>query len=84
MAEVAQAVGLHPNYAMSLFRRECGVTIWQYLLRLRLSHAQVLLLTSDKSVLSIALESGFGSLPRFYAAFSRESGMSPGEYRRRA
>jgi AraC-like DNA-binding protein len=84
MADVAQAVGLHPNYAMSLFRRECGVTIWQYLLRLRLSHAQVLLLTSDMSVLSIALESGFGSLPRFYAAFSRESGMSPGEYRRRA
>jgi len=84
IADVARAVRLHPNYAMSLFRRECGVTIWQYLLRLRLSHAQVLLLTSEMSVLSVALESGFGSLPRFYAAFSRECETSPGEYRRRA
>jgi len=84
IADVGEAIGLHPNYAMSLFRRECGMTIWQYLMRLRLSQAQALLLTSDMPVLSVALESGFGSLPRFYAAFSKECGMSPGDYRRRA
>jgi AraC-like DNA-binding protein len=84
VGDVGEAIGLHPNYAMSLFRRECGMTIWQYLMRLRLSQALALLLTSDMPVLSVALESGFGSLPRFYAAFSRECGMSPGDYRRRA
>jgi acetyl-CoA carboxylase carboxyl transferase subunit alpha len=40
-------------------------------------------LTTDKTVLAIALESGFGSLARFYAAFTRECGMSPGEFRKR-
>jgi AraC-like DNA-binding protein len=84
ISDIGEALGLHPNYAMSLFRRECGVTISQYLLRLRLSQAQALLLTSDMPVLSVALDSGFGSLPRFYAAFSRECGMTPGDYRRRA
>jgi len=84
IADVGDAIGLHPNYAMSLFRRECGMTIWQYLMRLRLSQAQALLLTSDMPILSVALESGFGSLPRFYAAFSKECGMSPGDSRRRA
>ncbi|HXK16662.1 MAG TPA: helix-turn-helix domain-containing protein [Polyangiaceae bacterium] len=82
-ADIGRAVSLHPNYAMTLFRRECGMSIWQYLIRLRLAHARLLLLTSDKSVLAIALESGFGSLARFYAAFTRECGQSPGEYRKR-
>lgn len=82
-ADIGRAVSLHPNYAMTLFRRECGMSIWQYLIRLRLSHAQLMLLTTDKTVLAIALESGFGSLARFYAAFTRECGMSPGEFRKR-
>lgn len=82
--DIAKAVNLHPNYAMTLFRRNCGMTIWQYLTRLRLSHAQMLLLTTDRTILDVALESGFGSLPRFYATFTRECGMAPGEYRKRA
>ena len=82
--QVAAAVNLHPNYAMTMFRKNCGMTIWQYLTRLRLSHAQMLLLTTDRTILDIALEAGFGSLPRFYVAFTRECGMAPGEYRKRA
>ena len=83
-ADIGRAIGLHPNYAMTLFRRECGMSIWQYLIRLRLSHAQLMLLSSEKTVLAIALDSGFGSLARFYAAFTRECGISPGEFRKRA
>jgi AraC-like DNA-binding protein len=82
--DIGHAVSLHPNYAMTLFRRECGMSIWQYLIRLRLSHAQLMLLTTEKTVLAIALESGFGSLARFYAAFTRECSTSPGEFRKRA
>jgi AraC family transcriptional regulator, melibiose operon regulatory protein len=82
--DVGEAVGMHPNYAMTTFRKECGMSIWQYLIRLRLSHAQLMLLSTDKTVLAIALESGFGSLARFYAAFTRECGMAPAEYRKRA
>jgi len=80
--DIARAAQLNPNYAMMLFRRECGLSIGQYLTRLRVSHAQVELLCTDKTVLSIALESGFGSLARFYAAFQKECGVAPGEYRR--
>lgn len=83
-ADVGRAVGLHPNYVMTLFRREAGLSLWQFLTRRRLAHAQELLLTSEKPVLAIALESGFGSLARFYAAFTREHGVAPGELRKRA
>jgi AraC-like DNA-binding protein len=82
--DIARAANLSPNYAMMLFRRECGLAIWRYLTRLRVSHAQVELLCTDKTVLSIALDAGFGSLARFYAAFQKECGVPPGEYRRQA
>ncbi len=82
LAVIGAAVGLHPNYAMSLFRSSCGMTIWKYLTRLRLAHAQRLLATTDRTALAIALDSGFGSLGRFYAAFSGEFGVPPGEFRR--
>jgi AraC-like DNA-binding protein len=81
--DIGEAVELHPTNAMKVFRRECGTSIWSYLTRLRLSRAQHLLLSTTKTVVSIALESGFGSLPRFYAAFRRECRTSPLEYRRR-
>ncbi|MBA3685836.1 MAG: helix-turn-helix domain-containing protein [Planctomycetes bacterium] len=78
----AAAVGLHPGYAMTAFRRACGTTIRQYLERLRLAHAQRLLVLSDDDVLGIALAAGFGSLARFYVAFRRAHGTTPAAWRR--
>jgi len=37
----------HPNYAMALFRRRCGITVSDYLTQLRVTHAQRLLLDGD-------------------------------------
>lgn len=83
IAACAADAGLHPNYAMNLFRRTCGMTLWQYLTRLRLSHAQRLLLTTDRSVLDVAMDAGFGSQARFYVVFKRAYGLTPAAFRRR-
>jgi AraC-like DNA-binding protein len=79
--EIAASVGLHPNYAMNLFRRVFRTTINAYLTRHRISHAQRLLVTGDQKILAIALDSGFGSISRFNDAFRRECGCSPRAYR---
>jgi AraC family transcriptional regulator, melibiose operon regulatory protein len=83
-SDVAEAAGLNRHYAMRLFKKGSGLSIWQYLLRLRVSHAQQLLLTSDAPVVSVGLDSGFASASRFYDIFTRECKLSPAEYRRRA
>ncbi|MCX7800111.1 MAG: helix-turn-helix domain-containing protein, partial [Fimbriimonadales bacterium] len=80
---VAAHVRLHPNYAMTLFRRTFGTTILSWIHQHRLSHAQRLLATTSKPVGEIALESGFGSLSRFHEAFRREYGCTPLQFRRR-
>lgn len=81
-AQIARAVGLHPNYAMQLFKSGCGLSLWDYLMRLRVSHAQRLLLTTDLTIEHIASESGFASRSRFYAAFKDVCGQSPRAFRR--
>ncbi len=81
--EIGRAVDLHPNYAMNLFRKAFGMTLIEYLTEHRVSHAQRLLATTDRKVVGIALDSGFGSMSRFSDAFRRACGCSPREYRRR-
>jgi AraC-like DNA-binding protein len=81
IAEVAEQVGLRPNYAMTLFKDAFGVTILDHLIHYRVAHAQQLLITTDRKVLDIALDSGFSSLSRFNVAFKRVCGLTPRAYR---
>jgi AraC-like DNA-binding protein len=81
--DVGEHVGLHPNHAMMLFKRAFGTTVLNYLTQHRISHAQRLLATTRDKILAIALDSGFGSVSRFNAAFKTNCGCSPREYRAR-
>lgn len=71
VADIAGAARLHPKYLLVLFRRTCRMTLWEYVVRLRLAHAQRLLLTTDRKVTDIAFDAGFNSLSAFYQAFRK-------------
>ncbi len=79
--DVAAAVHVNPNYASTVFKQHGGVTIMEYVTQLRVSHAQLLLATTNENVTDIVYESGFGSASQFYKAFRHSCGQSPGSYR---
>ena len=79
--QLAQTVGLHPNYAMQIFKKAIGSTVTQYLTIHRLSHAQRLLATTQLQIIDVAFQSGFNSLSRFNEAFRKAFGCSPRDYR---
>ena len=79
--DLARAVGLHPHYAMQLFRKTFGMSLLEYLAQHRIAHAQRLLLTTNLPVAAVGLECGFGSASQFYAVFKRACGVAPGAYR---
>jgi len=54
-----------------------------YLNRLRLTHAQRLLATTNMKIVDIALDAGFASLSRFYSTFSSACHCTPTTYRKR-
>jgi len=78
---VAQEVGLSPFHFLRSFRRAIGLTPHQYLLRMRLIRAIVLLRDTRLSVTEVAYQSGWGDLSNFIRTFRREIGCSPRAYR---
>lgn len=83
VADVAGAARLHPNYAMTHFRKIVRTTIVDYLTRCRLAEGRRLLITTELPIATVASESGFGSVSRFYTAFKAECSVPPAVYRRR-
>jgi AraC-like DNA-binding protein len=80
--DIAAAAGIHPKYAMSVFKKTTGMTLNEYVNLLRLSYAQAMLMKDDVNVINIAMESGFGSLSAFNKCFRKLAGMSPSDFRK--
>jgi AraC-like DNA-binding protein len=80
--DIAAAADIHPKYAMSVFRKSTGMTLNEYVNLLRLSYAQALLMKEDVNVISVAMDSGFGSLSAFNKSFRKLAGMSPSDFRK--
>ncbi len=79
---IAEAMDVHANYAMTLFRKTFGTTMTAFIIQHRISHAQRLLVTTDDAILNVALDSGFQSLSRFNEAFKAGCGCAPREFRK--
>lgn len=82
LKSIAGALRCNPKYVTSRFTEVTGEHMHIYLVRLRVSHACRLLLTTEESVKSIAHATGFGGAGRMAGAFRRHVGVSPREYRR--
>lgn len=80
--DIAACVGLHPDYAATLFRKTFGTTLNALITRHRIAHAQRLLVTSRARIVNIAQDSGFDSLSRFNRAFKELALMTPRQYRK--
>ncbi|MEO8687315.1 MAG: DNA-binding response regulator [Solirubrobacteraceae bacterium] len=82
VADVAAAVGFHPDHLSHLFRRELGETVGGYLARCRIERALDLLAHSNAPIAAVAAGVGFADARYFSRFFRRATGMSPREYRR--
>ena len=81
LAALAAAAGLSKHHFLRVFRRFVGMTPHQYLLRARMMRAARRLKASRDSVLSVALDSGFGDLSTFNARYRATFGTTPSKYR---
>jgi AraC-like DNA-binding protein len=80
--ELAKELGISAAYLQRLFRQVHGMTIIDYLNRMRIERAKLLLLNTDDPVVEIAMEAGFNSRQHFTRVFTSLEGISPQEYRR--
>lgn len=78
---LAQRAGLSATALLRLFKRECGVTPYQYLLQQRYNCAAKLLKNSDLTVETICDTVGIKDRFHFSRQFKRFFGMPPAAYR---
>jgi transcriptional regulator GlxA family with amidase domain len=81
LAGLAALANVSKYHFLRIFRRAIGMTPYQYLLAARMRRAAVSLAGSSDTVLSIALDSGFGDLSTFNARFRSIFGVTPTAYR---
>ena len=81
VAQMARRANLSPSRFSAVFRQHFGLSPHQYLVRLRIEHAQSLLTTTDLPLRAIASSCGFADEHHFSKAFKRIVGVSPGVYR---
>ncbi|WP_051656779.1 AraC family transcriptional regulator [Butyrivibrio sp. AE3004] len=80
--ELSKQFGRTPEYLSSFFKESTGETVMKYLRRIRIHHAQVLLMTSPDTGLSdIAKACGFNSSSYFCKVFRETLGMTPQSFR---
>ena len=80
-AETARRFKLNPGYLSRLFRAQQGCSFSEFLIRLRLEQAAMLLRETDLLVDEIADRCGYQSTTFFTAAFKKRFGHPPARYR---
>jgi LacI family transcriptional regulator len=81
-AEVAQQMDMTQQGLQRAFRAHFHLSPGQIIRRLRTRFIKNALIHTDKTMEEIAYESGLTSTPSLYLFFKRETGMTPGEYKK--
>lgn len=80
---LAARCGLNPSYFSRLFREKTGIPLFEYINRLRIDRASLMLKNKGHTVLEIAMAVGYNNVSFFNRYFRRLRGCSPGEFRRK-
>ena len=84
LEELGRLTDYSSLHILRLFKRDTQKTPHAYLTGLRMAFARELLAEDELSVAQIAERCGFVSESHFQSLFKRQTGMTPGQYRRHA
>ena len=69
-------------YIMKLFKKEIGITIFDYINKLRINSSIQEINNTNNLLIKIAINNGFYSLEYFSEIFKKEIGVSPKQYKK--
>ena len=83
-SQIASRLGIARIKLDRLFAAELGVSVGTKILNIRLAAARRLLLSTDLTLAAIAVRTGFCNAGYLANTFRRETGLTPGEFRKTA
>jgi AraC-like DNA-binding protein len=79
--ELAKMVGTNTKRLSQTFQRVCNLTVYQYIIEVKMMVAARLLLTTDLDIRYIAMDLGYSTQANFSTAFKNKFGVSPRSFR---
>lgn len=83
LVDISKAIYLSPYYLSHIFKRETGVTLMEYLAKVRIEEAKYLLENTQLNTTRIAFEVGYSDQSYFCKVFKKSEGISPYCYKER-
>ena len=81
LKNLASQLNVNPSYLSTLFKKETGSTLTEYVNQKRIEHAIFLLNSSSLQIQMIAQYSGIPDVNYFTKTFKKIIGITPKEYR---
>ena len=79
--KISNYVSLSKNYFCNIFKKETGITIWDYLIRIRMEEAKKMLLETEQKTYEISELVGYDDPSYFGRLFKKYTGFTPIEFR---
>ena len=80
LAQLAKVGGISVNYLGELFKKETGMTVFEYIGKLRVDKARAEIDNTSRGLSEIAVSLGFYDSSYFCRSFRKYTGLSPREY----
>lgn len=81
LKEIADTFHMSYKYFSRYFKNNFQTTLSDYIMKLRMERAELLLSTTDLSVTEISLQTGFNNISFFIRSFKKAYGQTPLRYR---
>lgn len=82
LEELAELAMMNKSYFSTYFSSVMGVSVFEYVEKVRMKNAKRLLRITDMTVLDIALQCGYKSNAYFDRVFKKVTGLTPFKYRK--
>ena len=82
LEDIVSAADLSYSYGSSMFKKETGITITQYLTQVRMEEAQRLIRETNLTINEVACKVGYTDTRYFSKLFIKTVGIKPVDYRK--
>lgn len=79
--QIAEHIGLSPNYVRTIFKDVLQLSLSDFILGLRIEKAKKLLRATDWPITQIMDSAGFQTKSHFFTVFKKATGMTPMQFR---
>ena len=79
--KISNYVSLSKNYFCNIFKKETGITIWDYLIKIRMEEAKQMLLDTGLKTYEVSERVGYDDPSYFGRLFKKYTGFTPIEFR---